>query len=264
MRYYFYALLGLATLVFLNSCGSPSAKENDSAPKLREVPSKKASLNKPAEKTHEALASFDVERAEDILSDYFSKYGEKDFKALQDFYASEVEQFLLLKDLKAKEVSEVAQDFFRDKDAINYYPDLEEITYAKMSDHYLLTFPLTMYWFKNNQEAKDGPFGYTGRHVEVLLKLKLDHAYKIRSYEEAEIMYPDYEILEDMTVQHAQDQTKQVQLKKGTIVKDNLERRSITGMGEQMQIIYRGEKYWADQYENGFSRAGIELLRRLQ
>ncbi|MDX2305011.1 MAG: hypothetical protein NW226_19525 [Microscillaceae bacterium] len=224
----------------------------------------KTNTDSPKKTEEIAPVSFDEEKARRILTGYFEKFTERNFTALKDYYAEEVKQFISLKNIKAEQVSKISSDFFKDKTNIYYTPDFSRFDQQAANGYFETTLPLEMTWSDNQGEEFRGTDNYYSRSTQVLLGITLDQSYKIVSYQEKKIIKPKYRLLQDMTAVEVEDSKTSLELSKGTIVTDFFEKKFESGLGSQIKVLYKGKAYWIPEYKEGFGRAGIRLIERVE
>jgi hypothetical protein len=255
-----WVFLGSLALVACGGGASEVAKKEES-PK-EENP--KLETTEP-EKEPETRLEFNEEKAKQVLTGYFTKFSERNFLALQDYYTPEVKQFITLRNIKASEVSKNAKSFFRGKTNVYYTPDFSRIDNQIKDGQFVINLPLEMVWSENasNTDYEEGQ-NYKSRSASVILELIMTPNYKIESYREKTIIRPKYELLEDLTALNASDETVQITLKKGAIVTDNYEKRFGNMEGSQIKVLYNGKSYWIPEYKEGFGRGGVRLIERVE
>jgi hypothetical protein len=253
----------LITCLSLVGCGGGTPDTTKKAESSQEEPKESETVE--VEKEPEVKLEFNEEKAKQVLTGYFTKFSERNFAALQDYYTPEVKQFITLRNIKAADVSKNAKNFFRGKTNVYYTPDFSRIDNEIKDERFVINLPLEMVWSENttNTDYEEGQ-NYKSRSASVILELTMTPNYKIESYREKTIIRPKYELLEDLTAINASDETVQITLKKGAIVTDNYEKRFGNMEGSQIKVLYNGKSYWIPEYKEGFGRGGVRLIERVE
>ena len=252
--------LGLAP--FLSNCHQPTHNQKDT---INDNLNNTISDDQVEEEVVIEDFNFRQEKIAFILQGYFMKYNKREFMALQDYFSSNVEQFIHLKNIPAKRVSDEARDYFSDKRNVHFSTglgnDLEGAQVEIKGNRCTLTFntqinwhiqsnPRDTLWEEMNTTTEIADMkSYTANVSTVFV---FDEQYKIRHYQELKINREKLKTHQDIQTYTESKKPLSIIPKDTWIEKGEFSAitRTVSGWGvfgmSLVQIYHQNQSYWID------------------
>ena len=209
--------------------------------------------------------NFRLEKIELILYGYIQKYDKREFMALQDYFSPNVEQFINLKNIPAKRVTEEAREYFSNKRDVRFIPNIrKELEGAQVEiegNRCIVTFDLHIEWMTQTN-PRDTLWEEMNSTVEIADKRSysaivnaafvFDEQYKIRSYKELKIKRKKFKTHKDIQTFN-ENKTPLSIIPKDTWIEDgefSLLTQTVVGWGTfgktLVQVYHQNQSYWID------------------